>query len=101
MLVEFPDDGVQVSVLESHVTSSDRHRGLLGRIKPAGVPGEEAALLPLLLPLLPLRWRRAADGEELRLPGGRRMRAVVKWRLKWTKAPEEQRETTPCHRLEG
>lgn len=27
LLVELPDDGVQVGVLESHVTSSHRHRG--------------------------------------------------------------------------
>lgn len=59
LLVEFPDDGVQVGVLESHVTTSDRHRGLLGHIKPAGVLGEEAALLPLLLPL------RSAGGGQL------------------------------------
>lgn len=41
MLVELPDDGVQVGVLESHVTASHRHRGRLEAALPRAVELKE------------------------------------------------------------
>lgn len=36
LLVKLPDDGVQVGVLESHVTASHRHRGRVEAVQSEG-----------------------------------------------------------------